>query len=157
MTTPCGFIDDGYTEPFTIPAVPGEAIGIAGTFRPALRGEILRFISLPQSTPDEVEAACDASCDLIARHITKWDLKDSKKKPVEITAANVARINPPRLLANLFDVVCGAYGQNEVSLQLVREIAMDTKTPEKVRLKRIIDLFGATSKAETAEATDAKN
>lgn len=154
--TPCGFIDDGYTEPFDIPEVPGESVGIKGDRRPITRGDFLHFISLPVGTTDESDAANVAACELVAKHIKKWNLKNSKGKPVEITAENVSNINPPRLLANLIDLVCGS-SVRYVSPDAIRTIAENTKLDHKTRIEQILSLFEGVPRPGEAEAADSKN
>ncbi len=156
MSTPCGFIDDGYTEDFDIPEVPGESVGIKGKYRPITRKELLRIHSLPGSTPDESDAAEDAICELVASHIVSWNLKTIKSKAVPVDAVNLGRIHPPRLLSQLIDTVCGMDAKY-VSPQAIRLIADDEKTDAKVRIARIKELFAGIPKPGQTEATDAKN
>lgn len=124
IATPAAFIRDGYTLDFEIPDKPGVSAGISGKRRPLTNLELTILLDgckpsthkLPTTLPKDqtesewVERKIDAVRSAgIASHLVEWNVADDQGNPVPINAANVSKIHPPSLLANLFDVICGAY------------------------------------------------
>jgi len=164
--TPCGFIDDGYSLPFSIPEVPGVSIGLSGTYRPMTQKELQKFLkslnvaasdkpagqvrSSKVSAEDEIDTA---ACEGVVRHLIDWNLLDRDGNPVPITTANVSRIYPPSLQANLINVVCGMSGLSDVTTSVAVVVADTTlNTAEKlVKVEKILNAD------KPSEASDEKN
>lgn len=115
------FIDDGYTETETLPATD-KYPAVTITFRPMLRQELDRVTSRGRSAA-ELEGkpgvtgemldrankeATEFASAALARHIKSWDVKDSKGNTVEITAANMAKVQ--RHLFEQFLMTVGRIG-----------------------------------------------
>lgn len=125
MATPVGFINDGYTIDFTIPEQPGISVGIKGKRRPFTSRDLTQFLEAvsegnhapPANLKDDKLKSRQWIADKIDKHrsegiakqLIEWDLVDQDGNQVPITPANVSNIYPPRLLADLMDVVCGSY------------------------------------------------
>lgn len=167
VKTPAGYIDDGYSLPFVIPEVPGVSVGLSGTYRPMTQRELQKFFKslnpasyelkqpgLSQKALASVEDQIDAkACEGVASHLIDWSLTDRNGNPVPITAANVSRIYPPSLQANLINVVCGMSGLSDVATR-VTAVSMDASLDVPAKLVEIEKIL----KSDTPnEVSDEKN
>ncbi|MDB5340766.1 MAG: hypothetical protein JWN70_6385 [Planctomycetaceae bacterium] len=170
--TPSAFISDGYTLDFDIPEQPGVSAGLSGRYRPMPNRELqtLYALNLPsshkppavlpkgvtlaewlESEIDSVNAKC------IAKQLHDWNLVDQEGKSVEITPANVSRLYPPRLLADLTRVICGTYKvPQSLNSQAVESILMAEADPM-AKLQAIQTLVDTTKQAARDQGADEKN
>ncbi len=96
------FIDDGYTEDATLPEIPGVIPAIQFSFRPLTSAELGEFIhAIDKMT--EVEARRE-SAKRLAKHITLWDLRNSKGETVEIKPENMLKLKHAAF-AGLWEIV----------------------------------------------------
>lgn len=170
-TTPCGFIDDGYTVPFDIPEVPGVSIGLSGTYRPMTQRERqLFFVSMQPdqyqpktnnghgavNTQAVVEDALNTKqCEAICTHLRSWNLVNRNGESVELTPVNVGKLYPPTLQGLLVDTICGMSGIRQTAVEIAA-IAMNGKTPIAQRLEQIQSLIEK-SATHDAIGDDEKN
>lgn len=102
------FISDGYTvEDVVIPPMDHHYPAVRFSYRPATLRE-LRTIDKAISSPATIDEAIDATCEFVARHLVRWDVTDVNGNAVQITAANVDRLDPV-LAAMLFNITRGLY------------------------------------------------
>ncbi len=98
------FIDDGYTEPGNIDADPGIHGPLKFEYRPmvpAVQGRLLE-----KKGSDEFNAM---TCRLLGGKdalLKSWTLVNSKKEPVVISEANLARVRPG-LFDKLWQIIAG--------------------------------------------------
>lgn len=86
------FIADGYTEPFYVAAIPGIHEPLRGRFRRALGWENAEARrTAAQLKPREAEHHW---AKFIKSKLIEWDLKTPDGKPVDLTEANLLRMNP---------------------------------------------------------------
>ena len=113
---PSAFISDGYCRTDIIPATRRHP-QVEITYRPMLRGErnshILRNGKLIDKGGDSVDEASRKTAEALACRITDWDITqdkvvdgETKQVKVEITAANIGRLEP-NLFETIFKCVCG--------------------------------------------------
>ena len=91
---PSAFIDDGYSETETIPAVNGIHGPHVITFRPITSGEIARYESRMRVAGEDELKQRDATSELLASKLIEWDIMDSTGTPVKIEPKNLLNLRP---------------------------------------------------------------
>lgn len=129
---PATFIDDGFTQGFSIAQRPGVCGGISGLYRPLINRRMQQLFAMnnpanhkpPAVLPAGLSAAewvelqiDEANCRAVASQLVEWDVVDAAGNAVEITPGNVSRL-APSLLRDLVQVICGTY-QTPISLDSV--------------------------------------
>lgn len=93
----CDFIEDGYSQPGYIAAEPNGLHGpLEFEFRPALGKLADKITGMIQGENPSYEGFWDAVAKALGtdpRLLQSWSLKDSKGNAVQITAANIQRVN----------------------------------------------------------------
>ncbi len=104
---PATFLPDGYTRERQIGDTDGRgALHIA--WRPMLAAERRRLnlqtVRLSARGPQGAEAAAQLAVAAVATRLVEWDLTDAAGRPIEITPASVAALEP-RLFEQLYSTV----------------------------------------------------
>lgn len=94
------FIDDGFTEEFTIPAEENLNGELTITYRPALTEQVGKLLD----ATDNDEKYMKAAIDMLPKLLTGWTLKDRNSAVVTINRDNIARVRRP-LLVKIIDRV----------------------------------------------------
>jgi hypothetical protein len=99
------FIADGYTQPGYIRPVEGLHHALRFRFRPVLAEERSRLADMAGASTSTSYLRQMAA--LLAEKLEAWDVTDHRAQDVEISAANVLRLQP-ELLLKLQQIVLGA-------------------------------------------------
>lgn len=100
------FIEDGFTEDFTIPAAPGLHPALHGKFRPALAKERYQWLMGDRNDLDGA-ARADRAAEILAGHVEAWDAKSRDGKAVSPKNADMMKRLHPSLQGKLLDMVLG--------------------------------------------------
>ncbi len=103
MSEQVNFIDDGYTEPGYIAAVPGFHGALEFEFRPLL-AEIRDKLQRMQL--NDVAKGHKEAREELARSLKDWNLTDRTGAKVKIAPANIARLRP-MLQDKLYGILTG--------------------------------------------------
>jgi hypothetical protein len=109
--TDCGYIDDGYTMLGRIPSDPGFHPELNFEFRPLLQSELLSIgrrqeALRKRASQDRYVQMETMAADVIAEHVTWWDLVDSRGEPVTISQEAVKRLER-HLFGKLYEIILG--------------------------------------------------
>ncbi len=102
--------DDGYTEPGYLTGVRNLYPPCRFSYRPMLTSERMDFIGGNASLKPRQQNQRVA--ELLAKRITKWDLKKPDGSPVPLVADQVLRLKPA-LFERLYEVVLGTVAYDD--------------------------------------------
>lgn len=154
--TPPAIIEDGFTQEFAIPEVPGVSAAVSGVYRPMTTREIKRVLHAnADSNPDVGDIH---SCKAIAEHVVSWNLVNSKGEPLPITVDTVAKIQPPDLQAALLEVVAGWYNRPvTIAPAALRALVKNQNLTSDDKLAAILELLGPEKGVMSQRDADTKN
>ena len=137
------FIHDGYSRSAFIAGIPRLYPDVRFTFRPMLsQARAVVSDRIAKSDPSKGETLAATA---IVAHVSDWDVTDHEGKTVDVSTANVLRLQP-RLMAKLFSIVVGNLPPDE-----------DPGASPKTNADNAEREFAAALAGKTLEEHDAKN
>jgi len=95
------YVPEGYSEPHEFPEW-----GIRIVYRPLLGFPFAKYVG-DLAKADSPEAILKIECEMLAKQIVSWDLKDDNGEAVPVTAEVMQQLEPQRFRTQLIEFVCG--------------------------------------------------